>query len=160
MSRYVAFTFGTIDKAAEARRALRNLEDRHELDLYDAVVLAKDAGGRVSRQREPSGVTVIGAMVGSLLGLLLVFLFTPVGILVGGGLGALIATLLFDQRIAQDDIVDAARDLRPGTSALLLLIAGGDVATLGFSLRPFDLRVYQTTLPPQVMATLRRSSRY
>lgn len=160
MSRYVAFTFGTVEQAVQARLALRDLENRHELGLYDAIVLAKDEGGQMKRQRDRSGVGVIGAMVGAMMGLVLVFLLTPIAILVGAGAGALLAKLLFDQRIEEDYIADVEKDLRPGTSALLLLISSGDIVALGFTLRPFQLQMHQSTLPPQINATLRRSVNY
>ncbi len=159
MSRYVAFTFGADEQAAKARLALRDLENRNELTLYDAVALAMDDIGRVRRQHDPSGVAVIGALVGALMGLVLIFAFTPVGILVGAGAGAMVATFLFERRIDEDFIADVERELQPGTSALLLLISSGDVEALGFSLRPFHLQVYQSSLPPELNAGLRRSVR-
>jgi uncharacterized membrane protein len=160
MNRYIAFTFGAAGQAAEARHVLRDMENRKELSLNDAVVLAQDDSGRTERRRDRSGVPVIGAIVGAMMGLLLAFAFPVVGIVVGAGAGALLATLLFDRRVEEDYITDLERDLRPGTSALLCLIRSGDVATLGYSLRSFHLRVYQSTLPPQLQATLRESARY
>lgn len=160
MSRYIAFTFGTAEQAGEARHVLRDMENRNELSLYDAIVLAKDDSGRTERQRGRSGVPVIGAMVGAMLGLLLVFVFTVFGVLLGAGLGALLATLLFDQRIEEDYIAGVERHLRPGTSAMLLLIGSGNVAALGSRLRHFQPRVYESTLPPQLHATLRWSMKY
>jgi uncharacterized membrane protein len=159
MSRYIAFTFETTEQAAQARHTLRDLENRNELSLYDVVLLAMDDIGRVRRQHEPSGVMVIGALVGALMGLVLIFAFTPVGILVGAGAGAMLATFLFERRIDEEYIADVERELQPDTSALLLLISGGDVEALGLSLHPFHLRLYQSTLPPQLNVTLRRSMR-
>ncbi len=155
MSRYIAFTFGTAEQALEARGVLRDLENRNELGLYDAIVLAKNDAGHTKRQRDRSGAPIIGAMAGAMVGLLLVFVFTPFGVLLGAGIGALLAALLFDQRIEEDYIAGVEKHLRPGTSALLLLVSSGDVAVLGSSLRPFHLRVYESSLPPQLHATLR-----
>ncbi len=159
MNRYIAFTFGTAEQAAQARRVVRDLENHHQLSLYDGVVLAKDDKGRVSRHGDHSGAPVIGAMVGALMGLLLVFAFTIFGIIVGAALGALLAALLFSQHIEGDDIAGMERHLRPGTSALLLLVSSGDVAALGSSLRRFDPRGHESTLPPPLHATLRLSLR-
>ncbi len=160
MNRYVAFKFETARHAAEARLALRDLESRNELSLYDALVLAKDDGGQVTRHRDRRGVPIIGGMVGALMGMLLVFAFSIAGVLMGAVLGALLATLLFDRRIEEEYIADVEKDLQPGTSALLCLINSGDIEAVGYSLRPFHLRVYQSTLPPRIHGTLRRSLGY
>ncbi len=160
MNRYVAFTFDTAEQAPAARQVLRDLENRNQLCLYDALVLVKDDSGRVTRQRGSSGVPVIGAMVGAILGAVLVFAFPIVGIVGGAGVGALLAMLLFERRIEEDYIASAEKDLKSDRSALLLLISSGDIAELGSAMRLFRLRVYQSTLPHQLHATLRESMKY
>lgn len=160
MSLYVAFTFGSTQQAANARGVLRTLENRNQLGLYDAVVLTKDGEGSPKRRRDWSGAPIIGAMVGALAGLVLAPAFPILSVLLGAGVGGLLGVLLCDQRIEEAEIANVARRLRPGTSGLLLLISSGDIATLGLSLRPFDLHVCQSSLPPDLHATLRWSLRH
>ncbi len=52
------------------------------------------------RQRERARAMLLGALVGGLVGVPLIFMFTPISILFGLGAGALLATLHRDYRVA------------------------------------------------------------
>lgn len=157
MSRLLVFTFDSPTQAQEARSMLRDLEKRNVVGLDDVLVLVKDAGGKIQRQRDLSRAVLIGAIVGALFGLPFIFLFPVISVIFGAAAGALIGRLLIDQRVEEEFIVDAERALRPNTSALLILIRTGDLAELGGALRTFPLHIYQTSLAPDLEAMLRRA---
>jgi uncharacterized membrane protein len=158
MSRLAVFTFDSAGAASQVRSALRDLEKRKELGLDDAMVLARDQAGSVSRRGNRSRAVLAGAIAGGVTGLLLTFMFPVIGILFGAGAGALLVRLLQNQRIDADEVTTVEAALRPGTSALLLLLRPGEVsAAMTSILRGAHAQVYQTTLSPEMDASLRQS---
>ena len=118
MSRLVVFTFDTVRDAGQARLALRELERRGSLVLDDALIVEREAAGRVRRRRDRSSAALIGAVVGGLMGVPLVFTFTPISILFGVGAGGAIGRLALASgpRVDEEFVDSAEGALRPGTS--------------------------------------------
>jgi uncharacterized membrane protein len=151
---------------------LRELEERGAIKLKDAAVASRapkgeriilspaasgDSGGHrtgmspvgqvsspeaeVKQTRDKRGRSVlagggIGLIVGSLLG-------GPVGgLLVGGLVGG-----LRDKGIDNGFINDVAQQLQPDSSAIFLLVEGGDAEQVLAELKPYQGRVLHTTLP-------------
>ncbi len=156
MSRLVVFTFDTMRDARQARSALKELEKRGSLALDDALVVVREAAGQIKRQRDLSTATLIGAIVGGLMGVPLVFVFTPVSILFGAGAGAAIGMLASGPRVDEEFVDSTEGALRPGTSALLVLLRRGDIAEMDAALRGFPLHIRQATLTPDAEAALRQ----
>lgn len=157
MSRLLVFTFDNPDEGLQVRGALRDLERRRVVALDDALVLVKDAQGQIRRRRDPSRGLILGAIVGGLTGLLWTFMFPVISVLFSACVGALIGWFLIDRRVGDEFVADAERALRPGTSALLILIRSGDVGELGTQLRTFPLHIYQTSLAPDLEARFRQA---
>jgi uncharacterized membrane protein len=157
MSRTVVFTFDTVDAATEARAALKNLEKSHALALDDALVLVKDADGRLRRRCDRCSAIIMGAAAGGLMGLVLTFMFPVVSVVFGVVAGGLIGGLFIASRADKELVTDAEAALRPGMSALIILIRDGDLDALGAALCPFSVQLYETTLSPDREAALRRA---
>ncbi len=157
MSRLVVFTFDGAEQAAQVRAVFRNLEMQKHLALNDAVVVVKDAGGQVQCQRMRSHAIWIGAVAGGAVGLLLMFMFPVIGIVFGAVVGALIARFLDDQKVDEEEIESVSAALKPDNSALLLLIRLGNVSMMTSALQHAHAHVYQTTLTPELDASLRQS---
>jgi uncharacterized membrane protein len=88
------------------------------------------------------------------VGLLLGIVFFPVaGLAIGAAVGGLIGKSLghnVDKKLVQD----VTNDLEPGTSAIFMLIEGSAAALTGL-LRPYEGKVYLSTLDPDLEASLK-----
>jgi uncharacterized membrane protein len=158
MSRLVVLVFDGVRAASQVREALRDLERRKELGLDDAMVLEKNQAGVVRRRHNRSRAMLVGVIAGGATGLLLTFMFPVIGILFGAGAGALLVRLLENPRIDADEIATVEAGLAPDTSALLLLLRPDEVsAAMTSILRAAHAQVYQTTLSPEMEASLRQS---
>ncbi len=125
MSDLVIAVFDNELKAEEVRLELRKKEAEHLPDLEDAVVLVRTREGKV-KFHHMSHFTVGGVLSGGVLGSLLgVLLMNPVfavlglaaGMVVGGISGA-----MSHVGIDEDFMKDLADHLKPGTSALCILV--------------------------------------
>ncbi len=157
MSRPIVFTFDTPEGAAQARAALKDLERSGALKLDDAVVVADDVAGKIHQHRDPSRAVLVGAVAGGLVGIPLFFVFPGIGVVFGAAVGGLIGRLVSGRRIDGDLVHDANGALRPGSSALLLLVGEGDVRALGDVLRCSGARLYETALSPELEVSLRQA---
>ena len=143
-----------MDDAVKARSALKSLEKQGVLTLDDAAVISKDADGKIQTHGEVSKDTTTGAVVGGLLGLLLVFMFPIAGIAIGAAGGALVGHA-FDRHVDKKFVQDVQAALKPGTSALFVLIRSGNAAAAMGALRPFKGTLIQTTLNEELEEELR-----
>ena len=122
MADLIAVAYDDEFKAEEVRLTLFRLQKEHLIDLADAVVVTKDADGRV-RLNQSHNLVAAGAATGGLWGALigLLFLNPLLGIAAGAGSGAL-AGYLTDVGIDDNFMKELGASLRPGTSALFVLV--------------------------------------
>jgi uncharacterized membrane protein len=112
--------FNSETAASEGLSVLKDLHNDGDITLYATAVLVKDAAGKVStRQAADEGPigTALGALVGSMVGLV----GGPVGLAVGASMGGLTG-LLFDLDKSGIDIQfvdDVSKALSPGKAAVL-----------------------------------------
>ncbi len=157
MCRLVVFTFDSAAAAGQTRSALQDFEKRKAISLDDAVVLARDAAGQLTRRHDRDNTIIIGAIAGGVVGLLLMFMFPVISVLFGAAAGALFGKLLLsNDKVDREAIADTEAALPPGGSALLLLIRAGDIVTIMSTLRVPGMQVYQTTLARETEARLRQ----
>ena len=90
MANLVAITFADDSTAFEMRGELVKLQKEYLIEMEDAVVVTRDAGGKV-KLHQAMNLTAAGAASGGFWGLLLgmVFLSPLLGWAVGAGAGAL-----------------------------------------------------------------------
>jgi len=103
MSQLVALGFDGLETADRVLSKLREMGTQHLIDLEDAVVVQRDAGGRV-QLKQAVNMTGVGAGTGGLSGMFwgtlvgLLFLYPLAGMAVGGlagaGAGALAGSLI------------------------------------------------------------------
>lgn len=148
MSDLVVSVFDDEFKAEQVRLDLRKKQAEHLADLEDAVVVVRTREGKVEFHHM-SHFTLGGAFSGGVLGSLLgVLLMNPVfaalgfaaGVVVGGISGA-----MSHIGIDEDFMRDLAEHLRPGTSALCVLVRDhlGEVVT---EIKSFRGKVLHTPL--------------
>jgi uncharacterized membrane protein len=148
MADLIVMKFDSPYGATRALSAVRALEDLHYAWIDDVAVVEKHRNKLVT-VHSPHGSPAAGAFWGGLLGLLLFWWFPPAwffgGWLAGLGLGAVAGEIMAQAGLDKKMIEEIKSELEPGTSALLLLGAHGDVdeMTRAFQLyHPTDLKRY------------------
>jgi uncharacterized membrane protein len=109
-------------KAEEVRLALLKMQTEYLIDLIDAVVVVREANGKV-RLRQLHNLTAAGAVSGGFWGALigLLFLNPLFGFAIGAAAGA-ISGALRDVGIDDNFMKNLAQTLKPGTAALCVLV--------------------------------------
>jgi uncharacterized membrane protein len=151
----VVITFDTEQDAAEVLKIIRRLEHEGVIKLKDSAVVSKDQSGKVHTKNELSSATETGAVAGALLGPLLMVFFPIAGIAIGAAAGAGIGASL-GQGVDGSFVKEVSQSLKPGGSALFILIARGHPSAID-ALKGHKGTVYQTTLPEDVEDRLRKA---
>jgi uncharacterized membrane protein len=122
MATLVVIDYESEVKAEEVRLALLKMQKEYLIDLEDAVVVVRDAKGKV-RLRQMHNLTAAGAASGGFWGALIGMLFlNPLfGFAIGAAAGA-ISGSLNDVGIDDNFMKELAQTLKPGTAALCILI--------------------------------------
>jgi uncharacterized membrane protein len=109
-------------KVEEVRLALLKMQKEYLIDLADAVVVVRDASGKV-KLRQLYNLTASGAVSGGFWGALmgLIFLNPLFGMAIGAAAGA-VSGALQDVGIDDNFMKELGRTLKPGTAALCVLI--------------------------------------
>lgn len=158
MSELVVVTFASEDAGREALARVRGLQDSGALDLQDSAVILKDADGKTHVTNQISSGAKTGALVGGILGMMFSLFFLPVFGLVAGAAAGVIFGRSVSMNVDQDFVKEVTDELQPGTSALFVVLKG-NVGALTAALEPFKGKVHQTTLDPDLEASLNEALR-
>ncbi|MBL8797371.1 MAG: DUF1269 domain-containing protein [Planctomycetia bacterium] len=122
MATLVVIGYETDLKAEEVRLSLLKLQKEYLIDLVDAVVVVRDADGKV-KLRQLYNLTAAGAVSGGFWGLLIgmIFMNPLFGFALGTAAGAMSGALK-DVGIDDDFMKKLGEVLKPGTAALCVLI--------------------------------------
>jgi uncharacterized membrane protein len=122
MATLVVIDYESELKAEEVRLALLKMQKEYLIDLADAVVVVRDAKGKV-KLRQLYNLTAAGAVSGGFWGALIGVLFlNPLfGMAVGAAAGAVSGSLR-DVGINDDFMKELGATLKPGTAALCILV--------------------------------------
>lgn len=151
----LVFVFPTADAAYAMRGALDELRQRDVIELGDAAVVERDLDGKV-RLQQATHLVGAGALGGAMWGALVgIFFLSPwLGMAVGAVAGAL-AGRFADVGIDDDFIREVGEAVKPGQSALFLLIDRWDEPAVLAQLDAFDAVVLRSSLPPDEEARLK-----
>jgi uncharacterized membrane protein len=162
MSELIVVAFDSPDEADRVLTDLQRLQKEYLVDLEDAVVVIREAGGKL---RVKQSVDLVGAgaatgvlwgsMWGALVGLL--FLNPVAGLLTGAALGAGAGALsgaLADYGIDDGFIREVGQALQPNTSALFVLVRKMQPEKVLAELSRFRGRVLRSSLSPEQEARL------
>jgi uncharacterized membrane protein len=148
MSNLVAMVFDDEHTAFQMRAALGKMQKQYLIDMEDAVVVTKNAKGKVKLHQALS-LTGMGALGGGFWGLLvgMLFLNPLLGFAIGAGTGA-ISGKLSDVGIDDDFMKQLGARFNPECSALFVLIrhATLDKVIAGISEFKGKGQVLQTSL--------------
>src|SRR5262245_32494658 len=122
MSTLVVVGYDDLFKAEEVRLKLWKMQKDYLIDMADAVIAVKDQSGKV-KLHQAVNLTAAGAVSGGFWGALigLIFLNPLLGMAVGATAGA-VSGALSDLGIDDNFIKDLAATLKPGASALFILV--------------------------------------
>ncbi len=128
MSVLVVVGYTDVHKAEEVRLQLWKMQRDYLLDLADAVVVIRDAEGKV-KLHQAVNLTSQGAISGGFWGGLIgmIFLNPLLGMVVGASAGALSGSLV-DFGINDDFMKELGATLTPNSSALFVLLKNPAIA--------------------------------
>lgn len=154
MSQLIAVSYPDLFKAQEVRLTLIKLQKEHLIDLEDAVVVTKDAAGKI-KLHQAVNMTAAGAVSGGFWGTLIgmIFLNPIFGAAVGASFGA-ISGALTDLGIDDQMMKDVAAKLSPNTSALFVLVRAVTADKVVPEIQKFGGTVLQSSLSHEDEARL------
>jgi uncharacterized membrane protein len=148
MSTLVAFVFDDDSTAFEMRASLAKMQKLYLLQMEDAVVVTRDENGK-TKLHQAANLVGAGAVSGAFWGMLigLIFLNPLFGAALGAGAGALSGAFT-NIGIDNNVVKDLAASLKPGTSALFVLVRNVTADKVLDGLKQFagKAKVFQTSL--------------
>ena len=159
MSQLIAVSYPDLFKAQEVRLTLIKLQKEHLIDLEDAVVVTKDAAGKI-QLHQAVNLTAAGAVSGGFWGTLIgmIFLNPIFGAAVGASFGA-ISGALTDLGIDDQMMKDVAAKLSPNTSALFVLVRSVTADKVVPEIQKFGGTILQSSLSHDDEARLQAALR-
>ncbi len=156
MNQLIVIAFDHFDDARNAMAGLRTLERAGQIRFEDTAIVERDPDGTAHVKNETSGTTETAAAIGAAIGGLVMFVFPLAGIALGAALGALVGRSL-DRGVSDEFVDEVKRTLRPGRSALFLVVKSSNADAVMAALRQFRGDVIQTTLESEAEEALRES---
>lgn len=154
-SSLIVLAFDTMDEAEQVHEALVKGKKEGLVTIEDAAVVVKDAEGKVHVENQVSRTTWAATGVGGALGLLIGSIFFPIGGLVLGLAGGAVVGRLMDLGVDGKFVKDVGEQIKPGTSALFVLLKGENPAAEVAILRQYKGHVLQTTLDSDAEQAIR-----
>jgi uncharacterized membrane protein len=154
MNQLIVVAFDHFDDARTAMASLRSLEREGRIAFEDTAIIERDPDGKAHVRNEVSGTTETATVVGAVLGGIVTFAFPLVGAAVGAAAGAALGAAL-DRGVSGTFIDEVKETLRPGRSALFLVVKQSDADATIAALRPFEGDVIQSTLDSEAEEALR-----
>jgi uncharacterized membrane protein len=156
MNQLVVIAFDHFDDARTALASLRDLESAGRIRFEDTALIERDPDGTAHVRNEVSGTTETAAAVGAVIGGLIGFLFPIAGIAIGAAAGAAVGVSL-GTGVEGDFVDEVKHTLRPGRSALFLVVKEADADAAVAALRQFRGEVVQSTLSTELEEALGRA---
>lgn len=156
-SNLTVVAFDSPDEAGKVHDALVSSKKQGFVKIDDSAVIVKDAEGKIHVKNQLDRGVKVGAVGGSLLGLLLAGIFFPfAGLIIGGIAGAGVGALM-DMGISKKFVKDVAESMENSSSALFIITRDGDPDMVLATLRPYKGEVLQTTLDEEAADSLREA---
>jgi uncharacterized membrane protein len=157
VSELVVIAFDNETGAAEMRDALVELQKQRLVTLDDAAVVVRRLDGKV-KVKQAVNLVGAGALGGAFWGMLIGFLFwMPWLGMAAGALSGALGGALADYGLDDGFVKEVAATIRPGHSALFLLIREATPDKLVDALQQFNGKIMQTSLSKDDEARLREA---
>jgi uncharacterized membrane protein len=154
MNQLIVIAFDHFGDARSSMGGLRALEREGRIHFEDTAIVERDPDGTTHVKNEVSGTTETAAAIGAVIGGLLTFVFPPAGIAIGAALGAAVGSAM-GTGVSPDFVDQVKTTLRPGRSALFLVVKDSDADAVMAALREYKGDVIQTTLDTEAEEALR-----
>jgi uncharacterized membrane protein len=156
MNQLIVIAFDHFDDARTALGKLREIEAAGHIRFEDTALVERDPDGTAHVKNEVSGTTETAAVIGAVVGGFLGFLFPIAGAAIGAAAGAAIGVSL-GAGVEGEFVDEVKRTLRPGRSALFLVVKSSDADATIAALRQFRGEVLQSTLSTELEDALRQA---
>ena len=156
MNQLLVIAFDHFEDARSALRDLRNLEHDGRIRFEDTALVERDPDGTAHVKNEVSGTTETAAAIGAVVGGLLTFVFPPLGIVLGAAVGAAVGAAM-DTGVSPKFVDEVKTTLRPGRSALFLVVKQSQLDAVLAALRQYRGDVIQTTLDSETEEALKQA---
>jgi uncharacterized membrane protein len=156
MNQLLVVALDHFDDARNAMEQLRSLEGEGKIRFEDTAIVERDPDGTAHVKNEVSGTTETATVIGAIIGGFVTFLFPPVGMAIGAAVGAAFG-IGMDTGVSGAFVDEVKKTLRPGRSALFLVVKESDADATLAALRPFSGDVIQTTLSTETEDALRQA---
>ena len=156
MNQLVVVAFDHFADARQALRRLREIEHAGRVRFEDTALIERDPDGTAHVKNEVSGTTETATVIGAAIGAIVTFVFPLAGAALGAAAGAAIGAAM-DTGVSSRFVDELKTSLRPGRSALFVVVKEADADALVAGLRGLPGDVVQTSLPPDTEAALRRA---
>jgi len=156
MSYLVVMTYDEMDEAARVRDDISKGQHQGYMSLDDSAVVVKDQEGKVHVKNEVDRGVKVGALGGGLIGVLLATIFFPIGGLVLGALAGALLGKFANLGVDKKFVTDVSEALKPGTSALFIIIRSAEPSYALGVLEKYKGTVYHTNLPTELEDELRK----
>lgn len=157
MNNLIVLTFDNMEEADKVREALVQGKKNGVLQIDDAAVVVKDEEGKVHVRNQVSRGTWTATGVGGLLGLLIGTVFFPIGGLVFGLAGGALVGRMMNLGVDGKFVKDVEAEIKPGTSAIFVLLKNENPTAELAILRQFNGKVLQTTLDTEAEESLKKA---
>jgi uncharacterized membrane protein len=149
MSELIIIGYPDEDRAEQVWRELVQLEQNYLIDLEDAAIIRRDEKGRMHVTTPAHHAVALGSLSGlfwgTLIGLIFLLPLAPLAGVAGGIMGAALGAA-GDLGI-KDSFKERVRNLvKPGTSAILVVVRKTTPDKFLEALRPYGGEVLQTSL--------------
>jgi uncharacterized membrane protein len=158
MNNLIVVAFDHFDDARKAMKSLRELERDGRIRFEDTALVERDPDGTAHVRNEVSGTTETAAVIGAVIGGIVSFVFPLAGIVLGAALGAAVGAVM-KTGVEGRFVDEVKKTLRPGRSALFLVVKEAQADAVIAALRSFKGDVIQTTLSSETEEALRAALR-
>jgi uncharacterized membrane protein len=156
-SSLIVMAFEGVDEAEKVHAALVQGKKEGVLQIDDAAVIVKDAEGKVHVQNQVSRGSWSAVGVGGFFGLLIGSIFFPMGGLLLGLAGGALVGRMMNLGVDGKFVKQVEEEIKPGTSALFVLVGNADPTAELAILRQFKGKVLQTNLSSEAEESLRKA---
>jgi uncharacterized membrane protein len=158
MNQLIVVAFDHFDDARTALQRIRSLEREGRISLEDTALIQRDPDGTAHVKNEVSGTTETATVIGAVVGGFVTFLFPLLGAAIGAAAGAAVGAAM-DRGVSSSFVNEVKTTLRPGRSALFLVVRQVDLDAAMGAVRDLHGDVIQSTLSDEAEEALRNAIR-
>jgi uncharacterized membrane protein len=145
----------TFENESDAASAHKFLVNSNLIDLNDVAIVERNLEGKVQIKNETYRGEEVGVVGGGLLGALIGGIIFPVGGIVIGSIAGGLISRFVSHPIDKDFIKDVAEHLKPGSSALFVIVRGDTPDSTLDAMKTYQGKVHYTSMPEESEAALR-----